>query len=60
LPLRSRLLFTLPFLNVAISEIQEMSHWPPYRWNILSEQRKAKWQHPNTEKREETQYSTND
>src|SRR5215472_9495789 len=57
---RSRLLLTLPFLNFAISEVQEMSHRPPYHWNVLSEQRKSKWQHPNTEHREETQYSATD
>src|SRR5215813_971754 len=57
---RSRLLLTLPFLNVAISEVQEMSHRPLYHWNVLSEQRKSKWQHPNTEHWEETQYSTTD
>src|SRR5262249_7017183 len=57
---RSRLLLTLPFINVAISEVQEMSHRPAYHWNVLSEQRKSKWQHPNTEHRKETEYSATD
>jgi hypothetical protein len=40
--------------------MQEMSHRPPDHWNVLSEQRNAKWQHPKTEHREETQYSATD
>jgi hypothetical protein len=51
---------TLSFLNLAISEMQEMSHRPPDHWNVLSEQRYSKWQHPKTEHREETQYSAAD
>jgi hypothetical protein len=47
---------TLPFLNLAISEMQETSDWRAHGWNIMSEQRKSNWQHPNTYywEREET------
>ena len=46
----------LPFLNLAIGEMQETSHWPPQRWNVMSEQRQSNWQHPNSyyREREET------
>jgi hypothetical protein len=46
----------LPFLDLAISEMQETSYWPTYCWNVMSEQRKPNRQHPNTYygKREET------
>jgi hypothetical protein len=51
-----------PFLNLAISEMQETSHWPTHSWNVMSEQRKSNWQHPNTyyREREETQHSAAD
>jgi hypothetical protein len=48
----SRRFSTLPFLNLAISEMQETSHWPTHGWNVVSEQRKSNWQHPNTYHRE--------
>jgi hypothetical protein len=32
---------TLPFLNLAISEMQETSYWRTDRWNVMSEQRKS-------------------
>jgi hypothetical protein len=53
---------TLPFLNPAISEMQETSHWPTHRWNVMSEQRKSDWQHPNSyyRKREETEHAAAD
>ncbi len=46
-------------LNLAISEMQETSHWPTHRWNVMSQQRKSNRQHPNTyyREREETQHS---
>jgi hypothetical protein len=46
----------LPFLNLAISKMQETSHWPTYYCNVMSKQRKSDWQHPNAyyRKREET------
>jgi hypothetical protein len=36
--------------------MQETSDWPTYHWNVMSEQRKSNWQHPNTyyREREET------
>lgn len=40
--------FTLPFLNLAISEMQETSDWSTHYWNVMSEQRKSNWQHPET------------
>ncbi len=39
---------TLPFLNLRISEVQETSDWRAHGWNVVSEQRKSNWQHPNT------------
>jgi hypothetical protein len=50
------LVSTLPFLNLAISEMQETSDWRTHGWNVMREQRKSNWQHPNTyyRKREET------
>jgi hypothetical protein len=53
---------TLPFLNLAIGEMQETSHWRTHGWNVMSEQRKSNWQHPNTyyREREETQHSATD
>jgi hypothetical protein len=53
---------TLPFLKLAISEMEETSHWPTHRWNVMSEQRKSNWKHPNTYhwEREETQHSATD
>jgi len=52
----------LPFLNLAISEMQETSHWLTHRWNVISEQRKSNWQHPNSyyREREETEHSATD
>ena len=52
----------LPFLNLAISEMQETSHRLTHRWNVISEQRKSNWQHPNTDyrQREEAQQSSAD
>jgi hypothetical protein len=32
--------------------MEEASHWPAYHWNVMSEQRKSNWQHPNTYYRE--------
>jgi len=43
---------TLPFLNLAISEMQKTSHWPTHHWNVIGEQRKSNRQHPNTYYRE--------
>jgi hypothetical protein len=53
---------TLPFLNLAICEMQEASHRPAHRWNVMSEQHQFNWQHPNTyyREREETEYSAAD
>jgi hypothetical protein len=36
--------------------MQETSDWRTHGWNIMSEQRKSNWQHPNTyyREREET------
>jgi hypothetical protein len=53
---------TFPFLNLAISEMQKTSHWPTHRWNVMGEQRKSNWQHPNTyyREREETEHSATD
>jgi hypothetical protein len=60
---RFRKIFSiLPFLNLAISEMQETSHWLTHRWNVISEQRKSNWQHPNSyyREREETEHSATD
>jgi hypothetical protein len=53
---------TLPFLDLAISEIQKTSHWRTHRWNVMSEQRKSNREHPNTyyRERKETQHSATD
>src|SRR6476660_5071692 len=42
--------------------MQETSHWPTHRWNVMSEQRKSDWQHPNSyyRKREETEHAATD
>jgi hypothetical protein len=42
--------------------MQETSYWRTHGWNVVSEQRKSNWQHPNTyyRKREETQHSATD
>jgi hypothetical protein len=42
--------------------MQETSHRRTHRWNVMSEQRKSDWQHPNTYYREweETEHSTTD
>jgi hypothetical protein len=52
----------LPFLNLAISKMQETSHWPAHRWNVVSEQRKSNWQHPNAyyREREKAEHSATD
>src|SRR5262249_27523564 len=52
----------LPFLNLAISEMQETSHWLTHRWNVICEQRKSNWQHPNSyyREREEPEHSATD
>jgi hypothetical protein len=52
----------LPFLNPAISEMQETSYWPTHRWNVVSQQRKSDWQHPNSyyREREETEHAATD
>jgi hypothetical protein len=42
----------MPFLNLAISEVQQTGHWPTHHRNVMSEQRKSNWQHPNTDYRE--------
>jgi hypothetical protein len=51
--------FTLSLLDLAIDEMQKPSHWATHRWNIMSEQRKSDWQHPDTyyRQRKETQHS---
>ena len=51
---------TLPFLNLAISEMQETSHWPTHRWDVIGEQRKSNRQHPNTYYREWEETPGND
>jgi hypothetical protein len=28
--------------------VQETSDWRTHGWNVMSEQRKSNWQHPNT------------
>jgi hypothetical protein len=43
---------TLTFLNLRVSEVQETSDWRTHDWNVVSEQRKSNWQHPNTHYRE--------
>src|SRR5215472_13453027 len=50
----------LPFLNLAISEMQETSHWLTHRWNVISDQRKSNWQHPNSYYREREETPGND
>ena len=42
--------------------MQETSYWPPHLWNVMSEQRKSNWQHPNTYHRErkETKHPATD
>jgi hypothetical protein len=39
--------------------MQETSHWPTHRLNVMCQQRKSNWQHPNTYygEREESQHS---
>jgi hypothetical protein len=58
-PTTCRSVSTLPFLNLTISELQETSHWPTHRLNVMSQQRKSNWQHPNAYygEREEPQHS---
>src|SRR5262249_61407120 len=45
---QSKRFSTLPFLNLPICEMQETSYWAAHPWNVMSEQRKSNWQHPNT------------
>lgn len=47
---------TLSFLNLPVGEVQKTSDWRTDDWNVMSEQRKSDWQHPNTYdwEREET------
>ena len=42
--------------------MQETSHRPTHRWNVMSEQRKSDWQHPNSyyREREETEHAATD
>src|SRR5262245_34106306 len=42
--------------------MQETSHWLTHRWNVISEQRKSNWQHPNSyyREREEPEHSATD
>src|SRR5215469_9241910 len=49
----------VPLLNLAIGEMQKTSHRPAHCGNVMSEQRKSNWQHPNTDyrQREEAQQS---
>jgi hypothetical protein len=51
--------FTLPFLDLAIGEMQKPSHGPAHAWDIMSEQCKSNWQHPDAyyRQRKETQHS---
>jgi hypothetical protein len=53
---------TLPFLDFAISEMQETSHWPTHGWNVMREQRKPNRQHPYSDyrEREKTKHSAPD
>src|SRR6516164_3002446 len=53
---------TVPLLNLAIGEMQKTSHRPAHCGNVMSEQRKSNWQHPNTDyrQREEAQQSSAD
>jgi hypothetical protein len=53
---------TFPLLDLAISEMQDTSHWPAHGWNVMREQRKPNWQHPYTDyrEREKTQHSAPD
>jgi hypothetical protein len=41
-------ILTVPFLNLAISEMQQTSDWPTHHWNVMSEQRESNRQHPDT------------
>jgi hypothetical protein len=50
----------LPFLNLPVSEVQETSDWRTHDWNVMSEQRKSNWQHPNTYYREREKTPGND
>src|SRR5215469_6921782 len=52
----------IPLLNLAIGEMQKTSHRPAHCGNVMSEQRKSNWQHPNTDyrQREEAQQSSAD
>src|SRR5262249_20169977 len=42
--------------------MQDTRHWLTHRWNVISEQRKSNWQHPNSyyREREETEHSATD
>jgi hypothetical protein len=52
----------LPFLDLAIDEMQQTRHWAAHHRNVMGEQRQSNRQHPNAEKRErqETEHSGND
>jgi hypothetical protein len=50
----------LPFLNFPVSEVKETSDWPTHGWNVMSEQHKSNWQHPNTYYREREETPGND
>jgi len=42
--------------------MQETSHRPTHRWNVMSKQRKSNWQHPNSyyRERQEAEHSPTD
>jgi hypothetical protein len=51
---------TLTFLNLPVNEVQETSDWRTHDWNVMSEQCKSNWQHPNTYYREREETPGND
>jgi hypothetical protein len=51
---------TLSFLNLPVGEVQETSDWRTDDWNVMSEQRKSNWQHPNAYHREREETPGND
>jgi hypothetical protein len=52
----------LPFLDLAVNEIQETRDWAAHHWNVMGNQRQSNRQHPNAENRErqETEHSGQD
>jgi hypothetical protein len=40
--------------------MQKTSHWSTRYWNVIGEQRKSNWQHPNTYHREREETPRND